>query len=357
MVVRLYPRSSLDVSYFTSDPAHELDELRAGPAGRWLQGSGPVTEDSVARVFTPGPARRTVGYDIVIAAPRPLSILLAVDPASGPAVVAAHQHSVRDAVEYLQERGVVVRDRRFGGDEEDPGQWGNIAAFTHGINRHGEPHLHDHVLVGSQPVGSTTQLDARALAAHALTADALYRSALRAAVARTTPWVPWRSAQGTEHVRDLDEGYRALWGGHFDDRPAKVLPSRADVVARWADDQRRFLSVATVSPPSRDPHLLDEHGFAASFEGQYDVPRREVVAAVANAAVFGAARPTIEHFTDTYYPELRESRGLRETLLSVREVRRVALVASRGPRTLAEPTFDEPYRSRTRSWEPRDRSR
>ena len=37
------------------------------------------------------------------------------------------------------------------------------SSFTHGVNRHGEPHLHDHVLVGARPDGARRRvLDSRA---------------------------------------------------------------------------------------------------------------------------------------------------------------------------------------------------
>lgn len=354
-MIRVYPRTSADVSYFTNDPALELDGLRDGPAGRWLRGSGPLEEDAVARVFASTSRARTVGYDIVIAAPRPTSILLAVDAASAPAIVAAHQEAAREAINYLEERALVVRDRRFGGDYEDPASWARIAAFTHGVNRHGEPHLHDHVLVGAQPVGQTGVLNRRALSVHLLAAGAVYGAHLRDAVARDTPWRPWRSFYGTDHVLGLDEGYRALWGGHFEDRPAKEQWTRAEIQERWAAELTRFEEVAVVPAPRRGRDTIDEHRFAASFEGQSRVTRSDIVAAWANAAPWGLSAQTVDRAITLQYPELHDARGSREESISLSRARQIGAVRDHGERTLDGRWNDEYQRSRSR--EPIERSR
>ena len=348
-MIRVYPRISADVTYFTNDPAHELDGLRDGPAGRWLRGSGPMESEDVAGVFASTSRARTVGYDIVVAAPRPTSILLAVDPAHGPAIVAAHQAATREAVHYLEDRALVVRDRRFGGDYEDPASWSRVAAFTHGVNRHGEPHLHDHVLVGAQPQGQTGVLERRALSAHLLAADALYGAHLRYAVARDTPWRPWRSFYGTDHVLGLDEGYRALWGGHFDDRPAKEQWTRDEIVARWSRDITRFDDVAMVPGPRRDRHTIDEHRFAASFEGLTRVARSDIVAAWANAAPWGVAASEVERAVTLQYPELTDARGSREETISLTRARKHGAVREYGERTVDGRWGEEHQRSRERA--------
>jgi len=347
-MIRVYPRTSLDVSYFTNDPALELDGLRAGPAGRWLRGDGPMGSDEVARVFASTSRARTVGYDIVMAAPRPTSILLAVDPSSAQAIVAAHQAATREAMAYLEDRALVVRDRRFGGDYEDAASWSRIAAFTHGVNRHGEPHLHDHVLVGAQPQGHTGVLERRALSAHLLAADALYGAHLRQAVARDTPWQPWRSFYGTDHVLGLDEGYRALWGGHFDDRPAKEQWTRSEITQRWSMDLTRFEEVAMVPAPRRDRMTLDEHRFAGSLEGLTRVARSDLVAAWANAAPWGVAASDVDRAVTLQYPELNDTRGSREETISVSRARQLSVVRDRGERSLDGRWEEERHRSLSR---------
>jgi TrwC relaxase len=274
-VLRVFVRRSRDASYLTGDPALELDAVREDGPAWWICGT-PAAR--VEDVFTSTPRSSVVGYDLVLAAPRPISILLALDPASAPGVVAAHRASVAAAMDYLDERAVVVRDRLGRDDLEVPARWSRVAGFTHGLNRHGEPHLHDHVLVGARPAGEGRVLDARSLFAHAPAADALYRSSLRYEVGQRTRWRPWRSFRGVEMVGGLDEGYRALWGGHHGDRGEKLHWTREDALQRWGDDLARFTPAGVVAAP-RERDSLDEHAFAAALEGNDAPRRRHLVAA------------------------------------------------------------------------------
>ena len=74
-MLRIFIRRSNNVAYFTSDRALELEGVRDGDPGWWLRGAGDTRSDGdVARVFT-GTERSLVrGYDLVFAAPRPISI-------------------------------------------------------------------------------------------------------------------------------------------------------------------------------------------------------------------------------------------------------------------------------------------
>jgi len=80
-VIRLMPRRTNDVTYFTRDAALELEGLREGGPGWWLRGGGDTCDPTdVARTFTTSERSKVVGYDLIVAAPRPISTLLAVDP-------------------------------------------------------------------------------------------------------------------------------------------------------------------------------------------------------------------------------------------------------------------------------------
>lgn len=352
-MVRIYVRRSNDVSYFTNDDAREIDGLRSGGPGWWLRGSGDPAEAREVSDVLQTTERSTVhGYDIVIAAPRPVSVLLGVDAVSAPGVVEAHRQSVHAAMDYLEDHALVVRDRRLGVDRDESGRWRSIISYTHGINRHGEPHLHDHVLVGARPDAARTVLDSRALFAHTQAADALYRASLRHELAERTPWSSWRSFEGVEHVVGLDEGYRALWSGHHQQRGEKLRWGRAETVASWAKDLGRFESQGVMAEP-HERRSLDEHAFAGAFEGRHDVARRHVVAAWANAARFGQDPRSIARAIDALYPDLNGSRGVHEPPISVRDARMVPLVREHGPRPLDERLFDE-WRQRSRA--PRSRS-
>jgi hypothetical protein len=354
-MIRVLPRRSDDVTYFTTDRALEIDGLREGGAGWWLRGDGdPTDQRDVASVLRTTERSAVLGYDIIVAAPRPTSILLAIDADHGPGVVAAHRASVSAAMDYLEEHALVVRDRRGGEDQDRAGQWSKIVGFTHGVNRHGEPHLHDHVLVGAQPEGSRNVLDSRALFAHLVAADALYRASLRFELNERTPWEAWRSFNGVEHVVGLDEGYRALWGGHHAERGEKLHWGRRDALGRWSDDRERFHELGVVAAPTRHRSMLDEHAFAGALEGRSDVARRHVIAAWSNAARFGQSAALLSRSVDGLYPTLASARGVREPSISVREARMTAQVRDRGPRPLAIDELEQ-WRQRSRD-DPRSRS-
>lgn len=333
-MLRIFSRRSNDVSYFTDDHALELEGLVEGP-GWWLRGDGDArSERDVAQVLATTSRSQVLGYDLIFAAPRAVSILVALDPESAPGVLGAHRTSVAASMDYLEQRALVVRDRRMGVDRDDPGRWSSIVGFTHGVNRHGEPHVHDHVLVGARPKEATSVLDARSLYVHAQAADALYRSSLRRLVSEQTPWVTWRSFRGVEHVVGLDEGYRALWGGHFDDRGEKRHWRRDEIVARWRSDAGRFEAAGEVSAPTRDRASVDEHAFGAALEGSREISRRQLVSAWANAASFGERAEDVTRTIDELYPSRRASRGVREDSIGINEARMIALVRERGPRPL-----------------------
>ncbi|HEY1824927.1 MAG TPA: relaxase domain-containing protein [Acidimicrobiales bacterium] len=341
-MLRLLPRRSRDVTYFTRDGAHELDGLRRNGPGWWLRGEGDARDpDEVSRVLTSSDRAQIVGYDIVVAAPRPLSTLLAVDPAHARGLVDAHRVSVRAALDYLEERAVVVRDARRGRQGEESARWQGAVAFTHGLNRHGEPHLHDHVLVGARPEGHDRVLDSRALFAHARAADALYRSSLRHELSTRTPWTAWRSFEGVERVCELDEGYRALWPGHHGDRGEKLHWSRDETLKSWARDLTRYEPLGALAAPDRTRAVLDEHRFAGALEGRDVVARRHLVEAWANAAVFGQNAHELTAQIDALFPRARERAGVYETTVPVREARAIAAVRELGPRPLGHDQFLE----------------
>lgn len=337
-MLRVLVRRSNDLSYFTGDRAAELDGLRSGGPGWWWRGEGDPSElRDVARVLATTPRSSICGYDVIIAAPRPISILIAVDPANAAGVVAAHRVSVAATIGYLEQHALVVRDRRDGEDRDLAGRWLEVVSYTHGLNRHGEPHLHDHVLVGARPADAVNVLDSRALFAHTVAADALYRGSLRYELAQRTPWVAWRSFEGVDHVRGLDEGYRALWGGHHGDRGEKLHWGREETTKHWSRDLDRFQPELVLDSPRRDTNVLDEHSFAGAFEGRREVARRHVIAAWANAAPFGVHPHELEKSVDQLYPSFSGSRGVRESVVGVGEARMISEVRRHGPRPLAAP--------------------
>ncbi len=321
-MIHIFVRRSSDVEYLTGDRADELADARRGAPGWWLRGTGDAhSSDDVAAVLQTTARATVVGYDVVVAAPRPLSILIALDAQAASGVVAAHRTGVLAAIDYLEDRALVVRQRVEGGEYLRRANWSRVVGFTHGINRSGEPHLHDHVLVGARPDHESTVADSRSLFAHLPAADALYRATLRFGVNQHTARTAWRSFAGVEGVSDLDEGYRAIWGGHADERGEKPSWTREEVVARWSRDQRRFEPYGVIREPPR--RFFDPHQFAATFEGATRIARRDLVRAFADASTFGAEASVVGATIDELHPHLRTARGLDERPVSLTEARRL----------------------------------
>jgi hypothetical protein len=326
-VLRIISRRTRDVRYFTEDPALELDGLRAGPAGWWMRGGGDTSDPHVVGGVLDTTARASVvGYDMVFAAPRPVSVVLALDEATAPALIAAHRRSVVAAMTYLEDHALSVRTHLAKERYDFAARWAEVVSFTHGVNRHGEPHLHDHVLVGARPACEDTVLDRRSLLAHAPAADALYLASLRHELNARTTWRAWRSFYGNEHVVGVDEGYRVLWGGHHDDRGEKLHWSREDAVRAWRGDLARYVAEVAPVAPQRS---FDEHAYGGAFEGLVRVTRRDVVEAWAHASVFGARARDVEGDVSRVAPELSRERGLGESSISVARARSYALSRER----------------------------
>lgn len=321
-MIHAFVRRSSDVEYLTADRAEELDGLRSGGPGWWLRGGGDERSASdVGTILATTPRSTVTGYDLVVAAPRPLSILIAIDTDVAPEVVSAHRDGVSAAVDYLEERALVVR-RRVAGDELVEGaQWSRVVSFTHGVNRDGEPHLHDHVLVGALPAGASTVADSRSLFAHLGAADSVYRATVRDVMNLRTERTAWRTFAGNELVSGVDEGFRAIWSGHIDERGPKNAWTRRAIVEHWRDDAARFEAVGT----PRAPHYraFDEHRFRGAFEGATHITRRDLVRAWADASPFGASGAEIGAAIDRLHPHLGLARGMAERPLRLVEARRV----------------------------------
>ena len=89
-MLRVIARRSNQVDYFVLDSSNELDGVRDGGPGWWLRGEGDTRVASTIEHVLTGTHRSTVlGYDLVIAAPRPISVLLALDAEHAAGVVRA----------------------------------------------------------------------------------------------------------------------------------------------------------------------------------------------------------------------------------------------------------------------------
>ena len=331
-MLHLIPRRTSNVRYFLDDPALELDGPRQGPAGRFVVGHGDITRESDVAGVLRGTSRSTVvGYDLIVSASRPISALLAVGTAEEQrALVGVHHDAVSQVISYLQDRALIVRHSESGYQRDEPARFSSVVAFTHGVNRAGDPHLHDHVLFGSASREFGRVFDRRSLDSHLETADALYHAHIRHGL--TSAGVPtWRDFHGRDNVAGIDAGLVALWPPNRDRSLPKVIWTREGILEHWQKQLPNRLDFPTPQPP-REVGVISEHAFAAHFEGRHSIGRRHIVMAFANSAPFGAALSQIESVVSHYYPELVDERGVSEKTVTQHYARQLDRVRSFGPR-------------------------
>ena len=334
-MLRVLPKSTRSATYYVRDQALELEGVREGAAAYWLRGSGVIDDQVLESIWPQPPRSKTLGYDLVFAAPRPYSILLATAKIDEQRqAIALHRDAVRSAMNYLEEHALVIRASIEGESIELSARWNQALAFTHGVNRGGEPHLHDHVLVAAVPAHRRRALDSRALRMHAVAADAIYRAELRMGLTNTQRRVAWRTFAGHELVQGIDEGLRGLWPGERVYGAEKIHWTREGILEKWSRDMAHFEALYEHRVPLRSRDHVDEQVFSAHFEGQSTVSRSDLITATANAAVFGADRWSIEQFVDTNYPELANQRGSLEGRISIVDARQHSQIRSHGPREL-----------------------
>jgi hypothetical protein len=290
-----------DGAYFLEDPALELGALRDRPVGHVL--AGPVDEPVGHAVQVLLGSPRSDGpraYDVIVAAPKPVSVLLATEPpAVAKGVVALHEEGVAATCDYLLDEHRGAHSPQLGPP---------AVAFTHGINRLLDPHLHTHVLVGSHDPDGVA-LDARALRWRAGAADGLYLAAVREGLPSAAGRACWLGRSGATLVEGVDLGLAAAMttprtrDGRLERGGSKQHPSTVAVRAHWDAQVAAGSGIGLlVEPPARST-TIDEYRFAAAL-GVGRVGRTDVVRAWAAACTFGERPERIRRATALLAPEL-----------------------------------------------------
>jgi conjugative relaxase-like TrwC/TraI family protein len=356
-VLKITTTSDRTGTYYLTDRAREVTDVTGHAPGTWLGSSarafgliGAVRSAQLEGVLEGRPPgatlrrspRRTVGaYDLIVAAPKCVSVLFA-DPDHHRAVqvIDAHHQALDVALDYCETRVASVR-RRSVDSEEGHRVAGLLGArFTHGVSRSGDPHLHSHLLIANMAQGSDgrfSALDARAFFAHRRAIDALYRAELRRGLVERLG-VHWeRDDAGRDQLAEVSGATIATFSTRSaqlrSDGPTwgeKATWSRAQAEAHWAD--RRAFEPILEEPPRRrlDGSRLDEYRFA-SLVARDAVRRRDLVAAWADAAPAGIEAQVIGRAVDKAVSN--PGHGIFEAALLSSEFRvRPSLVRMLGPR-------------------------
>lgn len=311
-----------DGTYYLEDPALELDALRDGPVGHVLSGPPATSGRAVRALLGAPPERGPRALDVIVAAPKPVSLLLATEPnATARRIVALHERAVAATFDYLLDA------RRTGPSPRELPAVG----FTHGVNRLLDPHLHTHVLVAAREADGT-QLNGRPLRWRAASADALYLAALREGVPAAAGRAAWLGRSGATFVEGVDLGLVAAMttprsrNGHLERGGAKQHPSGEAVRAHW-DAQVASCGGLGLhpSPPPRST-AIDEYRFAAAL-GSGRVGRADVVRAWGGACTFGERPERLRRAAELAAPELRD--GSRRPAVVVADAAGVKVLGAR----------------------------
>lgn len=367
--------------YYLEAPRHELPGPETATrwistAARLLGAESPVDPNRLGAMLSgrhplsgrclASPGTTVSGFDCTFAAPKSVSVLMALAPEDvARSVVDAHRRAVMDAVVHLERRAVSVR-RSVAGERTAQATSGLLGAgFVHATSRALDPHLHSHVVVANLVQGEDGRwgaLDSRSLFAHRRAAGEIYRAALRDGLRRGCG-VEWtlRSSGGWE-IAGLDPvllgafsgraaeirlelfqrgqptGRRAQWIA-LSTRSDKEALDRRQLSARWwslaerAGGSRRQVA-AVLERAAPGPPALDEHRFAAVVhEGTATgVTRRGAVAAWAASLARGATGAQIDACIDLL-AEWGAARGAAESVRGPAEVIPPShVVAALGPR-------------------------
>jgi conjugative relaxase-like TrwC/TraI family protein len=326
-------------AYYLEDRAPEVTDLFAGRRpGVWLgEGSarfglggvvGPAELGAVLSGQPPGstlrpdPRRRRSAHDLVVAATKPVSVLFASeDPSTARQVVLAHERAVEVVLGYLERRAAVVRRSERSEVVARPAEGLVAAAFTQGISRSGDPHLHTHVVVANlarDDEGRFGALDGRALDAHRSAADALYRAHLRVELVRRLG-VRWeRGPGGAELIAGVSDAEAVALSGRAAEaraglrvRPAKVsFASRDEAEDVWAERRHRQPHLADQPRSQVRADVIDEHRFAG-LVALTSPTSREVVVALAESAPGGIDAGSLERAASRLGPERGHGLGER----------------------------------------------
>jgi conjugative relaxase-like TrwC/TraI family protein len=259
---------------------------------------GTLVGRPVIRAGPDGPVDvRRSGLDVVVSAPKSVSVLFGLaDPTVAAAVLAAHERAVGEALGYLDRHASHGLRGRQGDDSRATRIATDgllAAAFTHHTSRADDPQLHTHLVIANLVHGTDgkwSAVDSRAIHRHARTAGCIYQAVLRGELTKTlgVGWGPVSRgvaeiagipktllAEFSTRRREIDaeldrtgtHGRKAAQRAAYVTRPAKSHTDETSLRRQWAHraEQRHHLAAqivtdATGRVQSPEPAWIDGYG-------------------------------------------------------------------------------------------------
>lgn len=200
---------------------------------------------------------RVAAFDLCFSEPKSVSLLMA----GGGERVRSEGNAARDAsltvtLGLLESRALGVR-RGHNGTERQQADGGVFAtAFTHRINREGEPHWHRHVLVQNAPKGPDgrwSAIDSRKMYAWMMTLQHVYHACMRNELANRLD----------VRFREVDQYGTAEIDGLHDPQLLAAFSSRVDQVeerkAEWAESGLETEGIKAGSKAARATRKAKPH--------------------------------------------------------------------------------------------------
>lgn len=281
-----YLEGGTDLAEFAAVDAHgevigELG-LTADEYAQWVDWTNPLTGESMGKPRLPGEGRRGSPRfaEMVVNAPKSLSIAAALHPDVSNALDAAQRNAVAEIRSWLGQHSVTRVGPR-GRQEVVPVEQLETVAVSHKTSRAGDPHRHIHFQIGTRvwAAGAWRGLDTGALfrqqgairalgtaviAAHpqlaaVLDAHGLTLDPVTGEVAELAPYNTVMSKRGEQVARNLVK-FEADWrAAHPGQEPGPVVMSRLTEMA-W-DHERPHKKPAILGHETAWRAELDAAGY------------------------------------------------------------------------------------------------
>ncbi|MDQ2851425.1 MAG: relaxase domain-containing protein, partial [Actinomycetota bacterium] len=168
-----------------------------------------VGADGVPLTFEKPNGGTVRGWDMVVAAPKSVSMLHAIgDDATRESIVSAHRFAIEQAMAYLGQHGAYTRVRTPGAKEAQvvPSSALSGVVYEHRTSRNMDPHLHAHVLMHNRVLDPSTgqwvSIDGTSMMHETKAAGTVYQAALRARLTSDLG-LSWQPVDGRSGVADL----------------------------------------------------------------------------------------------------------------------------------------------------------